>query len=207
MKVIILTSNEPELARLLAALGPQLEENNATIEIIDDFSSPVHLEYVKTFQVLFDGISIHRKKMERDFSKQRNFGLSLVPEGELAVFVDSDEMVGPDFLSCIREQATDPRKVYLIPRVNILWKEPVKEDVSKFSLDLGLQDAQARVLYGGSGMTYKGKVHERLIDEEGNSYPYEVIKNEKAMLWHIKCLYRLHSVVYNMWREMDESGD
>lgn len=83
---IVLTKNEEKnIERCLKSLSFCDE-----IIVIDDFSEDKTVEVANKFKA-----KIFQKKLENDFSAQRNFGLSKITS-DWAIFVDADEEISKD---------------------------------------------------------------------------------------------------------------
>lgn len=93
ISAIVLTHNSQELLdRTLTSLSWCDE-----IIIVDDDSTDGTEAIAKTF-----GVVMYRRSLKGDFAKQRNFGLAKAT-GDWVLFVDSDEVVGPQLAKEIRE--------------------------------------------------------------------------------------------------------
>lgn len=142
--VVIVKNEEENLKKCLQNLSWCDE-----IVVIDDFSSDKTKEIAKTF-----GAKIFEKKLDSDFSAQRNFGLSKA-KNEWVFFVDADEIVSEELRGEIRLKIrVNKAKGFFVKRVDFMWGEEIKH--GEFGniklLRLGRRDF----------VEWKGKVHETL---------------------------------------------
>jgi glycosyltransferase involved in cell wall biosynthesis len=72
------------------------------IVVIDDYSSDRTIKFAKKYTA-----NIYKKKLNNDFSKQRNFGIKK-SSNRWVVFVDSDEYVTQKLSAEIKKHITDP---------------------------------------------------------------------------------------------------
>jgi glycosyltransferase involved in cell wall biosynthesis len=147
ISVIILTKNEENnIVDCLESVSFCDE-----IIIIDDFSTDRTLQVVKNFNLR---VKIFQRKLEGDFSAQRNFGLTKA-KNDWILFVDADERLSNglkgeimDFISA-KNKSCDG---FYIQRKDIIWgKELNHGELGKIKL---LRFA------GKNKGVWKGKVHE-----------------------------------------------
>lgn len=102
--IIPMYNTEPYIDQLLKALAPQLTEEVEVI-VIDDGSDFPYL-------APFPGIKVCRQN-NKGVSAARNKGLKLA-KGKYIVFIDSDDMVAPDYVSHIfKSIENEPDTVYI----------------------------------------------------------------------------------------------
>jgi glycosyltransferase involved in cell wall biosynthesis len=65
------------------------------IIIIDDYSSDTTLSILEKYKKKYKKLRIIRRNLNKDFSAQRNFGISKAKNSWI-LFIDSDEIVSPD---------------------------------------------------------------------------------------------------------------
>lgn len=169
LSVIILTRNEEN--NILDCLEgiKSLDE----VIIIDDFSEDRTLELVKSFD---SKIKIFQRKLERDFSAQRNFGLSKVT-CEWVLFIDADERVSPDLLSEINSAVIENKSDgFLIKRMDIFWDRKLKHGETGSVALLKLARRSAGKWGGKVHETWnvKGRVGE--LENELIHYPHQSVK-------------------------------
>lgn len=160
LSVIILTKNEGgSIKRCIESVSFADE-----IIVLDDFSTDDTLTVIKSLN--FNNISIHKRKLENDFSDQRNFGIEKA-KGKWILFVDADEVVSDKLKNEILSTISKTFLIgFSIPRVDFLWgKELQYGELSGFKL--------LRLAKKGAGKWY-GKVHEEWKIEGKTG----VLKNE-----------------------------
>jgi len=121
------------LMKISAIILTKNEENNIVdclenlswcdeIIIIDDNSTDHTIELAKKFKT-----KIIKHPLENDFSKQRNFGLSLA-SNEWVLFIDADERVSDGLRKeIVREISSIPKfESYYIKRDDVLWGRLLK---------------------------------------------------------------------------------
>lgn len=119
LSVIILTKNEEN------NIFDCIESVNFADEIlvIDDYSTDRTLEVIKN--LLNRKVKIFRRRLNSDFSAQRNFGLTKA-KGEWILFVDADERVSKDLENEVRhliETHGRGKKLngFFIKRFDFMW--------------------------------------------------------------------------------------
>lgn len=156
ISVAILTKNEEK--NILDCVESVLWADE--IVIVDDFSDDRTVEVVKN---LDQGkkIKIFQKKLENDFSSQRNFALSKT-NYDWVLFVDADEIVSNQLRQEINDLIIDKsNKIngYFIKRYDFMWGKKINHgELGSIKL--------LRLAKKNSG-DWKGKVHE-VWDVEGN---------------------------------------
>jgi len=176
--VVILTKNEENnIIDCLESVSFADE-----IIIVDDFSSDRTLDIIRDLKN--KKIHVYKRKLDNDFSSQRNFGISKA-KGEWILFVDADERVseqlGGEILSVLSNKNLDNVGFY-IKRSDVIWGEKLKHGESG-NIQL------LRLAKKGSG-SWAGKVHETWkIDGEKLSLNNELVhfphKNERTFLKEI----------------------
>ncbi|OGH53681.1 MAG: hypothetical protein A3G15_03075 [Candidatus Levybacteria bacterium RIFCSPLOWO2_12_FULL_40_10] len=125
LSVVILTKNEENNILDCVESVSGLSE----IIIVDDYSEDRTLELIKNLNKR--NVKIFRNHLNSDFSKQRNFGLSLA-KNEWVLFLDADERLSEDLASEISNFEFPPRlrsgraipndiKGFYIKRRDIIW--------------------------------------------------------------------------------------
>lgn len=161
ISVVILTKNEEK--NILDCLESVYWADE--IIIVDDFSEDRTIDVAKTFDVE-EKISIFQNKLDRNFSKQRNFAQSKAKR-EWIFFLDADERVGSDLReeinTIIIEDKNNSKKFngVFIPRRDIIWGKELKHgEAGAIKL--------VRLARRGFGH-WNGKVHEEWIIEGNTS--------------------------------------
>lgn len=146
---IILTKNEEKnIADCLDCLHFCDE-----ILVIDDYSTDRTSEIVEQEIKKSSKIKIFKRKLDNDFSKQREFGVEK-SSNDWILFVDADERISTDLANEIKEALSSETDHggYLIPRIDFMWgKQLMHGDSGKTKL-LRLFDRKKGNL--------KGSVHE-----------------------------------------------
>ncbi|MDP3987955.1 MAG: glycosyltransferase family 2 protein [Candidatus Levybacteria bacterium] len=147
LSAVVLTKNEEK------NIGDCLKTLNFAHEIIivDDYSEDKTLEIAKKSG---DTVKIFEHRLDGDFSKQRNFGLSKT-SGDWVLFLDADERVFEKLaleISNIQYKTADKYKGFYIKRIDQIWGKELKygETANIKLLRLAKKNA-------GS---WEGKVHE-----------------------------------------------
>lgn len=111
ISAVVLAKNEEEnIEKCLQSVGWCDE-----LILVDDYSKDKTVEIAKEI-----GAKVFKRKLENDFSAQRNFGLSKA-SGEWILFVDADEIVSEDLASEIKRAIkTSDVNGYLIKRVGVV---------------------------------------------------------------------------------------
>lgn len=145
LSVVILTKNEEK--NILDCL--ESVKSADEIVIVDDESEDRTCEVAQRFS---KKIKIFKRKLNGDFSAQRNFGLNKT-RGSWVLFVDADERVSGEFFDQIKSQVEDTNAVgFKIKRKDVIFGKKINfGETGKFSL--------IRIAQKGSGF-WKGKVHE-----------------------------------------------
>ncbi|MCL5438711.1 MAG: glycosyltransferase family 2 protein [Patescibacteria group bacterium] len=149
ISVIILTKNEEKNIIDCIESIKWVDE----IIIIDDYSSDRTCDLVKSFKD--QKILIYEKRLENDFSAQRNFGLSKA-SGEWVLFIDADERVTPALTGEIMAIINDPLNKnagFYIKRTDVIWGKKLRYGEFKdiWLLRLGLKNKGE----------WRGKIHEK----------------------------------------------
>lgn len=158
LTTIILTFNEERnIAACIRTVDPVSDE----VLIVDSGSTDSTTEIANGLgcRVLVNAFN--------GYSEQRNFALSIVPEGWV-LMIDADERLDDQLERSIRNLLCDskggePYKVYKIPRKNYLWGRWLKHST--------YPDYQVRLFQVGQGFFYKNLLHEELevgLAEIGN---------------------------------------
>lgn len=153
------------------------------IIIIDDFSSDLTLEKIKEFNN--KKIKIYKRKLNNDFSSQRNFALT-VARKEWVLFVDADEVVAEPLrneISSIISDRMEKNVAFKIQRVDHVFGKTLKHGETgniKF----------VRLAKTGVGH-WKGKIHEKLVI------------NGKVGVLRNSLLHFPHSSVANFLKEIN----
>lgn len=145
LTAVVLTHNEQEsIARCLTSL-----KFCDSILVIDDNSTDDTVPIANKYHA-----EVLSRPLLADFSAQRNFALSRIKTGWV-LFVDADEVVSPQLSSEIRQATTaaKPSNAYTLPRLDIMWGQPLKHgDVANVQL--------VRLAPAGAG-SWSGQVHEK----------------------------------------------
>ncbi len=128
------------------------------IIIVDDYSTDKTSEILKKYEKDHPKIKIFKRKLDNDFSAQREFGISKA-KNDWIFFVDADERVSKELSTEIKEIATVNSKYdgFLIKRIDFMWGRELKHGETG-SIEL------LRVFRKNKG-SLKGKVHEVWVTE------------------------------------------
>lgn len=151
VSIVILTKNEEK--NILDCLESVSWADE--IIIIDDFSEDRTVEVIKTFY-FNKKIKIFNKKLENDFSAQRNYALSKTTK-DWVFFVDADERVTKELREEINtlliEEKNDPKHDgFYIKRKDIIWGKKLEHGESGNIKILRLGKKNAGI--------WRGRVHE-----------------------------------------------
>lgn len=169
LSVIILTRNEEK--NILDCLETVLSARE--IIIIDDFSEDRTVEIIKRLNK--KNIRIIQRKLDNDFSEQRNFALQKA-RGDWVLFLDADERVSPQLLAEIESKINEADSVaFLIKRRDFMWGKELKHgETGNIKL--------VRLAKKDAGK-WQGKVHEiwdikenvSLLDNPLVHYPHPTV--------------------------------
>lgn len=122
LSVVILTKNEEN--NILDCL--ESVKDAGEIIVVDDYSEDRTLEIVKKFD---NEIRILKRAVDKDFSAQRNFGLSKATN-EWVLFVDADERVSTLLREEIKQKTANNKireiNGYYIKRRDVMWGRELK---------------------------------------------------------------------------------
>ncbi len=157
LSVVILTKNEEKnIIDCLESVSWADE-----ILLIDDYSTDRTIEVTKNFD-LNKKVTIIKKRLDNDFSSQRNFGI-LKAKYDWILFVDADERVTKELreeihLVLISEKTNPAFYGFYLSRKDVMWGKMIKHgEMGSIRL--------LRLIKKGSGK-WKGKVHEQFIAEK-----------------------------------------
>ncbi len=157
LSVVILTKNEEKnIIDCLESISWADE-----IIVIDDFSEDRTLEVIKNLN-LNNKITIIKRRLNNDFSSQRNFGF-LKAKSEWVLFLDADERVTRELREEINSLLIDDKNKpsffgFYIPRKDVLWSKLIKHgETGRVKL--------LRLIKKDSGK-WKGKVHEKFYSDQ-----------------------------------------
>lgn len=186
LSAIILTKNEEEnIERCLKSLD-FCEE----IVVVDDYSTDKTIEKIQSSNFKFQiksKIQIFKRKLDGNFSRQRNFGMEKA-RGDWIFFVDADEEVSKDLEKEIKRVMSyelgvkRERIAYNIKRRDYFWGRELRYGETAKIRKQGL----IRLIRRNSGK-WLGKVHEEFkvtnskfkvqnLNSYINHYPHQTIK-------------------------------
>lgn len=154
ISVAILTKNEEK--NILDCLESVLWADE--VVIVDDFSEDRTAEVAKSLSSN-KKIKIFQKKLENDFSSQRNYALSKT-KYDWVLFVDADEIVSKQLRQEINDlliDNSDKINGYFIKRQDFMWGKKINHG------EIG--DIKLLRLAKKNAGDWKGKVHEQWIIE------------------------------------------
>lgn len=153
ISAIILTKNEEKnLERCLNSLSFADE-----IIIIDDYSHDKTKELANRFKKKLNVLFL-QKRLEDDFSRQRNFGLKKA-KNQWVLFIDADEEISPSLFKEIDSLIPEDEITgYYLKRRDFLWGREVRFGEINKIRNKGI----LRLVKKGSGR-FIGKVHEEFI--------------------------------------------
>ncbi len=120
LSVVILTKNEEK--NILDCLESLSEISE--IVVIDDYSEDRTLEVIKTLN--FKTVKIFKRKLDGNFSSQRNFGLEKA-KNNWVLFIDADERLSSNLIDEVKERinSTDYNG-FFVKRSDVLWGKKLK---------------------------------------------------------------------------------
>ena len=201
MTIAILSQGEPEVNRLVYTIAPQCMELNVKIFILIDPRDKQGCQCFDVMRTLYPSIQLEYREIEEDFGAHRNHAIHQI-ENDWVCFLDADEMISPKFLPALLHllPSMDKEKVFYLKRQNVMWdNDPTPIDFSFVPEKDAPMDPQGRILHTSSGYTYKGKIHEVLVDNEGEKYPHEIIGGTDFLIFHNKTSQRLSCTRYSEW--------
>lgn len=151
ISVVILTkNNQNTLERALKSVSFAKE-----ILLIDDNSTDNTLNLAKKY-----GARVIKRKLNNDFSQQRNFGLKNAKE-DWILFIDSDEELSDELIKEIKINNNQKYEAFYIKRRDIFWSRVLKHGDLKSAYSKGI----LRLIKKSSG-NWKGLVHEQFITKK-----------------------------------------
>jgi glycosyltransferase involved in cell wall biosynthesis len=144
ISAVVLTKNEEANIKKCIECVSWCDE----ILVVDDFSEDKTAEVSEKF-----GARVLKRKLNDDFSSQRNFGLENCT-GDWVLFVDADEVISEELKNeILRNTNNSDFDGFLIKRSDYVWKKKINygESGNIYLLRLARKDA---------GRWY-GKIHER----------------------------------------------
>lgn len=123
------------------------------IIVIDDYSTDNSFEILRKLSKENNNIKIYKRKLENDFSKQRQFGIDN-SSFDWIFFVDCDERISTELSQEIKEKLTDSTTCggFLIKRSDFLWGKELKYGETG--------SIRLMRLFNKNKGSLKGKVHE-----------------------------------------------
>lgn len=115
LSVVILTRNEEK--NILDCIE-SIDANG--IIIVDDYSEDRTEEIIRNLKD--QRIRFYKRKLNNDFSSQRNFALSLA-QGEWVLFIDADERIPNELFREIKSIVAENTNTsgFLIKRIDVIW--------------------------------------------------------------------------------------
>lgn len=148
--VILTRNNQNTLERTLKSVSFAKE-----ILLIDDNSTDNTKNLAKQY-----GARIFNRKLNNNFSQQRNFGLKEARE-DWVLFIDSDEELSNELIEEIKINNNQKYKSFYIKRRDIFWGRVLKNGDLKRAYAKGI----LRLIKKDSG-NWTGLVHERFITKK-----------------------------------------
>lgn len=103
INVAVMTHNEPEAMKLLESIHVGKTYGVGSVWVLDDMSDPDFHEPLFALTVS-RGFWFRQRRLDADFSAQRNFILDLMPADEWTLMLDADELVEPHFFRLSESQ-------------------------------------------------------------------------------------------------------
>lgn len=129
LSAVILTKNEEK--NILDCLESIYWADE--IIIIDDFSDDMTLDVIKSLDTV-KKIKIFQRKLENNFSEQRNFAMGKTRH-EWILFLDADERITEDLReeinsALIEDKNTKKYNGYYVPRRDVMWGKELRHGES-----------------------------------------------------------------------------
>ena len=145
--IILTKNNQKKLENTLKSVAFAKE-----ILLIDDNSTDNTLNLGKKY-----GARVINRKLNGNFSAQRNFGIKNAKE-DWVLFVDSDEELSEEVIKEIESAPEQEYEAYYIKRRDIFWGRVLRYGEVRAAYRKGL----IRLIRKNSG-TWEGQVHERFV--------------------------------------------
>ncbi|MFY9288274.1 MAG: glycosyltransferase [Alphaproteobacteria bacterium] len=162
----LMTHNEfTELQWLMEVIRP-FQNDQTEIVVLDDFSEPPMVDYIKSQNVRF-----YQRALNKNFSAQRNY-LKNLCKGEFIFLLDPDELPSPQLLAdlpkVLAKMRDNSMDACCMSRLNILVDGDSPVDartltVSDADLVHQKRDDQIRILQNVPGIYWVNHVHERMV--------------------------------------------
>lgn len=150
--VILAKNEEKNIIRAIESV-----EFSDEILVIDDFSIDKTAEIAKKM-----GVLVLQRRLEGDFSNQRNFGLQK-SRGEWVLFLDADEYLSKELqreIGKVVNQANGQKSAYHIKRRDYIWGRELLHGELRYARKQGF----IRLVKKGSGKWFS-PVHEVFVAE------------------------------------------
>ena len=149
ISLLLLTKNEQE--NIKNNFGwikkcPIIDE----IFIVDDFSTDNTKKAVSTLKTDNTNIIFKTRKLDSNFSAQRNYGISFA-KNKWILWLDADEIPTPSFLKFLNNFGPKNKTSYSFIRQNIFWNKV---------LNYGESNQRLVRLFDKTSGKFQGKVHE-----------------------------------------------
>ncbi len=168
ISVVILTKNEEKnIGESLASVQWADE-----VIIIDDYSTDETVSLAKRL-----GASVYTRRMDGNFSSQRNFGLNKAKH-PWVLFLDADERVSMELRDEIRETITSHRNRYAgyyLKRQDILFGKTLKYGETAGSSFLRLGRKDSGIWQGSVHEVWEVKGHIGMLHHPMSHYPHQTI--------------------------------
>jgi len=129
------------------------------IIIIDDYSTDKTPELIENLSSKNKKIKVFRRKLENDFSKQRQFGIEN-STNDWIFFVDADERITNELATEIKENISEDSKYggFLIPRRDFMWRKSLNHGETG--------NIKLLRLFNKNSGKLEGKVHETWVTKK-----------------------------------------
>ena len=180
-----------ETIRLVNQLLNYKEENSEIVVLLDTPKSPIELVEYLELQANADHITLIESEFDNDFAQWKNL-LNSQCKGEWIFQLDADEYLMPDLIVNMEAllDANIDKDMIIVPRINTV-NGITQEHIDKWGWRvnesgwINFPDAQGRIFR--KGMTWYGKVHERIIGgQKFSSLPLD----EEYCIQHHKTIDR-----------------
>ena len=152
--VILTKNNQNTLERTLKSVSFAKE-----LLIIDDNSTDNTINLAKKY-----GARVLNRKLNNNFSPQRNFGLREAKE-EWILFIDADEVLREELIKEIKQLSESNFESFYIKRRDIFWGRVLKYGELRSAYRQGI----LRLIKKNSG-EWEGQVHERFVTKKSTGY-------------------------------------
>jgi hypothetical protein len=153
INVAILTHNDEPGPILLWRLGSMIYHGLSKVAVLDDFSDFLYSTFIRKLCNDFN-FSFLQRRLDGDFSAQKNAALDMLPTGEWVLQIDADEVVTPsafdDFTTAIEQNPGYDS--FVVWRHNVHIYDDLREKIT--------DEQHIRLFKNQPHIRFKNKIHE-----------------------------------------------